>query len=480
MSGIIDKLTHRHHKDTATPVATTTTAAPISSQTYSETTTLQQPIQHATTHVAAPIVQETVRNDRVVEVQPVVHREVDQNVVHHIEKHYHEAAPSMAGVVERQAVVQQQVHTNVVNEIQPVIHRERVVPVVERSEQHLTQHIVQPTIHTHEVVYERGPYIQQQGQTFNQNIYQGINLPYMGAANHPTYGYPRLSRDQKIQRFELKAAEWEKRGNMAKAQKNRNKALQYRQMSQPGYVRPVRPQNYYTDRANLFDQKALRYQQMGMAPQAQRYQGRSQRIRAKHNIPLGQNLGQQGLQGQNLGFQQQGLQGQTLGLQKYQGLNLPYTGASNHPTYGYPRLSRDQKIQRFELKAAEWEKRGNMAKAQKNRNKALQYRQMSQPGYVRPVRPQNYYTDRASLFDQKALRYQQMGMAPQAQRYQGRSQRIRAKHNIPLGQQQGLQGQNLGFQQQGLQGQSLPQQALQQGEKFLQQQQLQQQQQHAR
>lgn len=63
----------------------------------------------------APIVQETVRQDRVVEVQPVLHREVDKNIVHHIEKHSFESAPSQGGVIERQPIVEQQMHTSVVN-----------------------------------------------------------------------------------------------------------------------------------------------------------------------------------------------------------------------------------------------------------------------------------------------------------------------------------------------------------------------------
>ena len=105
--------------------------------------------------VNAPIIQETVRNDRVVEVQPVIHRSVDHNVVHHIEKHITEAsAPAMGGTYQRNPLVTQTVHTNVVNEIQPVIHRERVVPVAERVEQHHMQRVVEPTVHTHEVIYE--------------------------------------------------------------------------------------------------------------------------------------------------------------------------------------------------------------------------------------------------------------------------------------------------------------------------------------
>ena len=133
-------------------------------------------INQPKTVVHAPVVQETVRNDRLVEVQPILHREVDKNVVHHIEKHINEPrAPSMGGVVERNPLVQQQVHTNVVNEIQPVIHRERVVPVAERVEQHLQQRIVEPTVHTHEVVYENAPLGGSNLSTVN-NINNGLPL----------------------------------------------------------------------------------------------------------------------------------------------------------------------------------------------------------------------------------------------------------------------------------------------------------------
>eukprot|EP00026_Physarum_polycephalum_P010501 Phypoly_transcript_10665.p1 GENE.Phypoly_transcript_10665~~Phypoly_transcript_10665.p1 ORF type:complete len:196 (+),score=29.45 Phypoly_transcript_10665:617-1204(+) len=107
------------------------------------------------TIVGAPVIQETVRTDRVVEVQPILHRNVDHNIVHHIERHIQEpAAPPMGGVYERNPIVEQTVQMNVVNEIQPIIHRERVVPVSERVETHLMERVAEPTVHTHEVVYE--------------------------------------------------------------------------------------------------------------------------------------------------------------------------------------------------------------------------------------------------------------------------------------------------------------------------------------
>jgi len=147
MSGILNKFRHSEEQ-TAFPTGTQYNT--VSQQQYRST---EAPIVHET--VNAPIIQETVRNDTMIEVQPVIHREVDHNVVHHIEKHITEpAAPSMAGTYQKNALVTQTVHTNVINEIQPVIHRERVVQVAERVEEHHMERVVEPTIHTHEVTYE--------------------------------------------------------------------------------------------------------------------------------------------------------------------------------------------------------------------------------------------------------------------------------------------------------------------------------------
>jgi hypothetical protein len=319
MSGLLNKLTHRHQ--TAQPGLNTSAGMQTG---LTGQTIVDQP---AVTHSLAPIVQETVRQDRVVEVQPVVHREVDKNIVHHIEKHIVETAPSQSGIIERQPIIEQQLHTNVINEIQPIIHRERAVPIVERTEQHLSQRVVEPTIHTHEVIYERPTMMQGQQYMGQQSWgnYQGLGFPYSGASAHPTYGYQKLSHNQKAERFELKAAEWERRGNLAKAQKNREKAQRYRARTQPGWVAPTRNQDYYVNRANLFDQKAQRYQQWGMMPQAQRYQGRSQRLRTKHNIPMQQGGFNQPLYSANQGIQQPGLMNQGLqqpGLMN-QGLQQP-------------------------------------------------------------------------------------------------------------------------------------------------------------
>jgi len=117
-----------------------------------------------------PIVQETIRQDRVVEVQPIIHREVEVPMVNHIERHITEPAPmSRAASIQHGAIIEERVHNRVVNEIQPVIHREIAVPQVEQVQQHYVERIVATPQHTREVVYEQIP--AQMGQQFIQQGY---------------------------------------------------------------------------------------------------------------------------------------------------------------------------------------------------------------------------------------------------------------------------------------------------------------------
>lgn len=204
MSNLLNKLTHHNqHNDQHNAAGHHTAGQPIvgqpivGQQTHlsgTNTTTVHQPVVHETTTYIAPVVQETIRQDKIVEVQPVVHREVDRNVVHHVEKHIREApAPSIGGTVERAAVVDTNVVTNVVNEVQPIIHRERVVPVVERAEAHYAQRVVEPTVHTHEVVYDTTIYPNQQGGLVGQQHLGGQPImggqqPILGAQHQPIMG----------------------------------------------------------------------------------------------------------------------------------------------------------------------------------------------------------------------------------------------------------------------------------------------------
>lgn len=113
------------------------------------------PQQFVQTIFKPAIVQETVRTDRVLQVQPILHREVERSVINHIEKHITEApAAHMGGVVRMAPVVQEVTQTRVIEEIQPVVHREVAIAQVERVEEHLAEHIVAPTQHTNQVLYE--------------------------------------------------------------------------------------------------------------------------------------------------------------------------------------------------------------------------------------------------------------------------------------------------------------------------------------
>eukprot|EP01111_Echinosteliopsis_oligospora_P016397 TRINITY_DN67_c0_g1_i1.p1 TRINITY_DN67_c0_g1~~TRINITY_DN67_c0_g1_i1.p1 ORF type:complete len:223 (-),score=50.60 TRINITY_DN67_c0_g1_i1:88-675(-) len=112
-----------------------------------------EPIYETTT-VRAPVVQETVRTDKIVEIQPVVHREVERPIINHIERHIAEpAAPHLDRTVGLAPVVETHVHSTVINEVQPIIHREVANVQVNRVEEHLTERFVEAPIHTSSVQY---------------------------------------------------------------------------------------------------------------------------------------------------------------------------------------------------------------------------------------------------------------------------------------------------------------------------------------
>jgi len=99
------------------------------------------------------LIQQTTRPEKIVEVQPVVHREIDQPQVHVVERHTYESVPSTApAVINRTPIVEETVRPRVIEEIQPVIHRSVPAPFVERVEQHVTERVVQPTVVTKEVL----------------------------------------------------------------------------------------------------------------------------------------------------------------------------------------------------------------------------------------------------------------------------------------------------------------------------------------
>lgn len=108
------------------------------------------------THLNATIVEQTTRNEKVVEIQPIIHREIDAPEVHLIEKHMHESVP-MTGprTITKQAIVEEEIRPRIMEEIMPIIHREVPEMVVERVEEHITENVVAPTIQSREVVEEK-------------------------------------------------------------------------------------------------------------------------------------------------------------------------------------------------------------------------------------------------------------------------------------------------------------------------------------
>jgi len=134
------------------------------------------------THMHPTIIQQTSRPEKIVEVQPVVHREIEAPQVHIIEKHSYESVASTGpSVITNQAIVQETIHPRVIEEVQPVIHRSVPAPFVEHIEQHVTEHFTQPTTMTKDVINEgarTGPAIAAGGpagqQGFGQQGQQGL------------------------------------------------------------------------------------------------------------------------------------------------------------------------------------------------------------------------------------------------------------------------------------------------------------------
>jgi len=105
------------------------------------------------THVRPTVIEQTARPERILEVQPVVHRDIDQPQVHIVERHSFESVPSTGpAVINRPAVIQETIHPRVIEEVQPVIHRQVPAPFIERVEQHTSEHLTQPTTVVKEVM----------------------------------------------------------------------------------------------------------------------------------------------------------------------------------------------------------------------------------------------------------------------------------------------------------------------------------------
>jgi len=127
------------------------------------------------THMHPTIVQQTVRPEKITEVQPVIHRDVDAPQVHVIEKHMYEQVRSTGpNVVTNQPIIEETVRPRIIEEIQPVVHREVPAPFVEHVEQHVTEHITQPTTMTKEILND--PTIRTPGFAAGGPVQQGIPL----------------------------------------------------------------------------------------------------------------------------------------------------------------------------------------------------------------------------------------------------------------------------------------------------------------
>jgi len=112
------------------------------------------------TIIRPTIVEETVRRDKVVEVQPIIHRQVDVSEVHHIERHVYEKVPNTGpSVITRQAVVEETIQPHITEELTTVVHREVPAPYIVHEEKHLSEHIIRPPVHTTEIIQEKAAVI---------------------------------------------------------------------------------------------------------------------------------------------------------------------------------------------------------------------------------------------------------------------------------------------------------------------------------
>lgn len=127
------------------------------------------------THMHPTIVQQTARPEKITEVQPIIHRDVDAPQVHVIEKHMYEQVRSTGpNLVTNQPIIEETVRPRIIEEIQPVVHREVPAPFVEHVEQHVTEHITQPTTMTKEILND--PTIRTPGFAAGGPVQQGIPL----------------------------------------------------------------------------------------------------------------------------------------------------------------------------------------------------------------------------------------------------------------------------------------------------------------
>jgi len=121
---------------------------------FSATGRVDKPVVE--TIVMPVIIEETFRPEKIVEVQPVIHREVRAPEIHHIERHIYEKVEAVGPhVVTNKPIIEEVIKPVIIEEVQEVIHRELPAPYVEKIEQHVTEVEVMPTLHTKEVILEK-------------------------------------------------------------------------------------------------------------------------------------------------------------------------------------------------------------------------------------------------------------------------------------------------------------------------------------
>jgi len=159
--------TKAHSFSTATYKSVTThTTTPTTERSLEQTTILPSIIHEhinppiVDTIIRPTIVEETIRREKVIEIQPIVHRRVDVPEVHHIEKHvYEKLPPAGPALITKQTIIEETVQPHITEDIRTVVHREVPQQYIVHEEKHLTEHIIKPTIHTSEVIQEQTPVV---------------------------------------------------------------------------------------------------------------------------------------------------------------------------------------------------------------------------------------------------------------------------------------------------------------------------------
>jgi len=170
------------------------------------------------------------------------------------------------------------------------------------------------------------------------------------------------SCEQKAAKFETKALQWEQKGNMAKAQKNREKAARYRQKAIAKMNQPLTTPKQSSSNNNA----PIMTTQAGGSS----FTSTTPMTTPTSTMPMSS--------GNTTGFSSSGTTtGFTSGTTNYNS----GTTALNPPLLAT--TSKSDKALRCEQKALEYERKGDLGKAQRNRDKAWHIREKN--GIPHPV-----------------------------------------------------------------------------------------------